>query len=301
MAEINKKEVSKYIPLDKSWIIRMGALDVLNGYDDIVRYVDSKSDLGGDLQALGRIARDWNKDGPLDVGESGTIYRFARYALWNQGSDREITTHGTLTERAANRMCNDSEIVNMEPEELLKLDNNTTQWATMAYLCGNREKVKDPKLLNSARLYKLRDTYEAVDHWSKKRASNNVWEERIDPTIENQAMAYLQMLNGEKPDWQDQQAEDFFFAAILGFKSPHELANDPSYASLGGHETNRLEEIGNILWELTYDKPLTTRDHRGMQAGVMWQVLNGKKVSVVDPRVVDKSWPSFWDFIDFSK
>ena len=52
-------DLKDYIPLDKSWIIRMGVLDIIQGYDDITSFLDSQDNLGGDLKALRRVVESW--------------------------------------------------------------------------------------------------------------------------------------------------------------------------------------------------------------------------------------------------
>ena len=135
----------EYIPLDKSWIIRMGILDLINSKKDISRFLDSEQNLGGDLKALKRVIDLWETDKPLEVGESGTIYRFARFYTWKNKIYREIKISDTLINRVKRgAICDSQEIVNWTPEELLKLDNQTSQWATMNYLLGDRRKVENP-------------------------------------------------------------------------------------------------------------------------------------------------------------
>ena len=86
MREINKEEIEQFIPLDKSWVIRMGILDLTINPEkyskDIKNFLDSQTDLGGDLKALKMVAEKWDTDEHLDVGESGTIYRFVKFYNW---------------------------------------------------------------------------------------------------------------------------------------------------------------------------------------------------------------------------
>ena len=49
------------IPLDKSWIIRMGVLDLVNGYKDIIYILDNQKYLGEDLLALKRAINSWDE------------------------------------------------------------------------------------------------------------------------------------------------------------------------------------------------------------------------------------------------
>ena len=44
------------IPLDKSWMMRMGALDMLGGYDDILQVLEREEIFSDDLAAREIIA-----------------------------------------------------------------------------------------------------------------------------------------------------------------------------------------------------------------------------------------------------
>ena len=204
---MNVKALEEYIPLDKSWIIRMGVLDIIRGYGDITSFLDSQDNLGGDLKALRRVVESFkDTTKPFDVGESGTIYRFVRFYTWKNGNNPEIKISDTLVERIARgAICNNPNILNWTPEELGRLDFGTTQWQTMSYLLGDRRKVTNPK-------YKLQVTYDAVDHWEKTRAEGNAWKPRKDPTLHNQALAVINYLKTGKMEFIPEQAEDYCFA-----------------------------------------------------------------------------------------
>ena len=60
----------KYIPLDKSWIIRMGILDLINSYPDTLNFLKKQEKLSDDLQALLQALIDWNSKKEINVGES---------------------------------------------------------------------------------------------------------------------------------------------------------------------------------------------------------------------------------------
>ncbi|HEY4477585.1 MAG TPA: hypothetical protein VJB56_03050 [Candidatus Paceibacterota bacterium] len=111
-----------YIPLDKSWIIRMGVLDMINGRHDIIDFLTSQKSLSGDLQALLCAARVWDTNEPIDVGESGTLYRFLRFASWARNLDKKFILRGTLKERA---ICDNPVVVHYSLKELLLLDHGT--------------------------------------------------------------------------------------------------------------------------------------------------------------------------------
>ena len=100
----------EYIPLDKSWIIRMSVLDLLNGYDDAVRFLEKQKSLSDDLKALHRALVAWKTDKSIDVGESGTLYRFLKFASWKLGLNNKFILHGTLKNR---KICDDKQIIKL--------------------------------------------------------------------------------------------------------------------------------------------------------------------------------------------
>ncbi len=285
-------EISGYIPLDKSWVIRMGVLDLINGYTDINSFLENQKDLGGDLRALGRVIETWNDESkPLDVGESGTIYRFVRFNTWKNNSPREIKTSDTLVKRIARgAMCSNPQIVDWSPEKLLELDSKTSQWATMAYLNGDRRQVENPP-------FKLQVTYDAVKHWEDARAAGKVWEARKDPTILNQAIAFVDYLKTGKINFEPEQAEDYCFARA--FDVLNEEQGRVLYPSLDGHETPRFEEMEKSISEAKIGK-VNSEDHRVVQALAMRYYLDGFKMdNFSKPDCVNKTWPGFWNFMNY--
>jgi D-serine dehydratase len=74
--ENEPSKLKNFIPLDKSWIIRMGVLDLINKYPDALDFLEGQKNLSDDLVVLKRICRDWADKENIDVGESGTLYRF---------------------------------------------------------------------------------------------------------------------------------------------------------------------------------------------------------------------------------
>jgi len=278
-----------YIPLDKSWIIRMGILDLINSKKDISIFLKKQESLGGDIKALKRVVDLWGTDKLLDVGESGTIYRFVRFYTWKNKINREIKISDTLIDRVTRgAICNNPEIVNCSPEELLKLDHQTSQWATMAYLLGDRRKVENPP-------FKLKVTYDAVEHWEQQRKQGESWAARVDPTILNQALAFVNYLRTGKVRFSPEQAEDYCFARtfnILTQKQGRKL-----YPSLEGHETPRFDEIEKSLIETESGK-VKSGDHRVVQAIAMKYFPDGfGRSNFANPDCVNKTWPRFWDFL----
>ena len=278
----------RYIPLDKSWIIRMGILDMVNGYEDINKFLSTQENLSDDLLALKRAVSVWKTNEAIDVGESGTLYRLLRFASWKLGLDKKVIAQGTLKKR---KVANDSEIINLSQTELLKLDNATSQWATGAVLLGDEERLSNPP-------FKLNLTYEAVDHWKKQRGKGLVWDIRYDETILRQAETYLELLKDKKPEFILTQAEDFCFASVFGYITAEE--GERRWPALREHESDRIVEIQEMLEVAKADKEITSRDHRVIQAIAMWGKVNKVAVKIKYPDAVNKSWPLFWDFINKS-
>ncbi len=141
MAKNSVDQLEQYIPLDKSWLMRLGFLDVLDGRHDIDEFLQALPDASADLRALARASQQWRDGGDIEVGESGTLYRFLQFAAWLRGEDRVFVKTGTLKDR---EMTDDSSIVNLPLAELLLLDGGTSQWASAAVLLGNNETPPDP-------------------------------------------------------------------------------------------------------------------------------------------------------------
>ncbi len=275
----------KYIPLDKSWVIRMGVLDMVNGQDDIVSFLKKQNDLGDDLVALKNAAAQWKRSKSIDVGESGTLYRFLQFASWKLGLDKKFIKHGTLQQRD---MVQDPRITGWSLEKLLKLDNGTSQWASASVLLGNKQKIKSLP-------YKLKVTQEALKHWHEMSKKKQSWLPRYDETIQKQAEAFLKMRAGQKPTFKPQQAEDFCFAYTFGYISREKAAK--KWPSLRGHESDRIVEMQEMLNKAKLRNMVDSKDHRVVQAIAMWAMFNHKTVRFKYPKSVNKSWPQFWKFL----
>ncbi|MDP7324470.1 MAG: hypothetical protein QF632_06935 [Candidatus Woesearchaeota archaeon] len=273
-----------YIPFDKSWTIRMGVLDLVNGYSDSIGFLKKHyEDLGDDLQALYRASVQWNSGEQIDVGESGTLYRFLKFASWKLGNDKEFVLQGTLKDRT---ICDNPEIIDWPLEQLLTLDNGTSQWASASVLMGNPERIENSP-------YKLQVTYGAVDHWKTEREKGDIWTPRHDDTILAQASAYLGWLKEGKMDFTPQQAEDYCFARAFDVMTAEE--GEELWPSLRGHESDRIAEMEQALGQ----EEVTSKDHRVIQAVVMSTM---RHIKINYPNSVNKSWPQFWRFLmDFSQ
>lgn len=281
----DRQEYENFIPLDKSWITRMGVLDIISGYNDTQEFLNEQIDLNGDLLALKNASEKWNSNVPINVGESATLYRLLQFASWKLDLNKTFIKEGTLKDR---QITNDSNIVNLQLEELLKLDNQTTQWATASVILGNKKRIPNPP-------NKLQQTYDAVDHWNKKRLAGLVWEPQYDETILRQVKTFLRLREGHSAIFTPQHSEDYCFARVFGYMTKDE--GERRWPSLKGHESDRIEEMEKVIAKGKEENFIDSKDHRVVQAMAMWGIINQKKFTFVYPEVVNKSWPKFWDFL----
>lgn len=283
-------QYKEFIPLDKSWIIRIGVLDMIYGYREINRFLDVQTDLADDLLALKRACVLWNTDASIDVGESATLLRYLRFASWKFGLNKGFIKKGTLKRR---RISNNPRLIHRSQRDLLKRIEDesapTTQWASAAVLLGDEDRLPNAP-------YKLQLTYEAVEHWRRQREQGKPWDAKYDETIKVQAETFLRMLRGERPPFLALQAEDYCFARIFGYMTREDGEQWPN---LIGHESNRLEEIEQVIARANAGEQIDSSDHRVIQAIVMWGIINGKAVKIRYPNAVRKSWSRFWDFIQW--
>jgi hypothetical protein len=251
--------------------------------ENTIKFLQSQTSLSTDLEALLRTSLQWKHNQPLDVGESGTLYRFLQFADWKQGGKRTFIRSGTLKQR---KITSDPSIISRSIAELLLLDNGTSQWASAAVLLGNDE----PK--PSDLPYKLALTYEALEHWQRARAGQESWRPRYDKTIERQAEAYVKWKQTGLMIFEPEQAEDYCFARAFELMTSAE--GEKRWPSLRQHESDRIVEMEQALNQ----KTVSSRDHRVVQALAM---RKGEDVQFAHPDVVAKSWPLFWDFYKASK
>lgn len=275
------------IPLDKSWVIRMCVQELLYG-DRLraLRQLDSQVDLADDLVALREILRQWHTAPLIDVGESGTLLRIFTFINWEQQLGKKITMHGTLPHRPIN---NDSSVVGWTQRQLLTLGNNTSQWATAAVLCGNKERLADPP-------FKLAVTYDAWQAW---HASPEPELLHYDETIRAQADAFRLLQRTGKLQFTPRQAEDFPFAYVFDVMSPEQ--GQDRWPSLVGHESNRIVEVVEMKRHAENGEPVSSRDHRIVQAIAMWAQLHSRDIAFTHPNAVAKTWPRFWDWLNSSQ
>jgi hypothetical protein len=275
-----------FIPLDKSWITRMGSLDIINGSISIESKLSSFKNVSDDLSALVSVSSNWRKGEILHVGESATLYRILQFASWKFNLNKQFTKEGSLLERV---VISDPHIINLSQEELLKLDNGTTQWATASVICGDVERLKNAPS-------KLTETYNAVEEWYRCKSSGTEWTVRYDKTILEQVECFLTMLKGDKANFTPLCSDDFCFARAFDFITSEKGLE--KWPSLVGHETNRINEMEKSLAQAFSGEIVDTLDHRVIQSVAMWGMINNKHPNFKHKNKVAKSWPDFFGFLN---
>lgn len=273
------------IPPDKSWLMRMGVLDILGQRERVIEVVDSIPQPSDDVAALRQSAISWPESDEIDVGESGTLFRFLQFASWKEDLDKTFKKHGTLVQR---KITSDPSIVDLPQEKLLELDEGTSQWASAAILSGDEQRLDNPSP-------KLALTYKAVKEWAD--APGGKWTPKVDRTILNQALAHIRLMRRKRHEFKPEHSEDFCYAYTVGFSIE---AAEEKFPSLKGHETNRLEEMPKSHEQLESGETITSRDHRVVQALAMLAARRNIEVNFEHPEAVNKSWPQFWNFLTFS-
>lgn len=276
-----------HISLDKSWMMRMGFMDLMQGSTrtvELLAPLAQKKLLGDDLMALYEASVCWLAGSPdIYVGESATLYRFLQFAAWKLEIEKNFILDGTLKDRP---MAKDKGIVHWSQEKLLEL--NTSQYASAAALMGDKKRIENPP-------FKLKVTYDAIGHYEERKTSETGWGIRYDETLLKQAVAFLKALKTGVMEFKIGQAEDYCFARAFGLITKEEGLL--LYKSLTGHETNRIEEMERALETASRIGVVDSLDHRVVQAVVMLYRFMGKPIEVVHPEAVNKSWPEFPRFI----
>jgi len=294
---IEEKLLEKgYIPLDKSWMNRMGVLDLLNGYDDAINFLKKQKVLGDDLKSLYQASLEWRAgEKKIHVGESGTLLRFLRTASWKLGLEKEFILEGTLKNR---KVCNDrSKVIGQPLEKVLELDGGTSQWVSaVGLLYDLRMETDEPK---------INLTYDGKDHWNKRRAEKRCWDPRYDDTLAKQAVSYLNILNGGEREFKPEHSEDYCFAVAFGFMLRYE--GEKRWPKLKNHESNRFESMQNALMVYYGQDPnymIDSNDHRVVQSMAMLIKSQNRRMNIKqirarfsNPNCVSKSWPQFWKFL----
>ena len=280
-----------YIPLDKSWTMRMGVLDLIKGRDTTVKFIEERLDaVNDDIRSLYTASVDWNCYNPVHVGESGTLYRFLKFTAWKTGQEKDFVMSGTLKSR---KLCDDPAIVNYPLHALGNVDGHyTTQWISAAIINGSAERLERPG-------YKIHLTYEAVDDHAYSLAKGKHWVPKYDETINRQAKSFIDGIRNGSVSFTPRHSEDYCFARAMDKVSKNE--GDFRWPNLKNHETNRLEEMEIMIEKSDQGMVVDSVDHRVVQAIAMRQMVRGQDVKVRDRTVVNKSWPEFWKFLDYAR
>jgi len=257
----------------------MALLDLFRLKKDSCQKFD-KIPISNDLISLKTSIKNWlSGDNLIFVGESGTLYRFFQFAIWKYNLNKHIGVSGTLITR---QITKDKNIINLSQEELLKLDNETSQWASAASLLGDNHRVVNPP-------NKLSLTYKVLDEWSDD------WIPIKDNTIHLQALYFYNLMCGIKNEFTPIQSEDFCFAYVFDKITRDEGLS--RWPTLQSHESNRTTEIVNNFELVKNHQRVYSKDHRIIQALSMWAKFNKIEVVFEYPQSVSKSWPLFWDFL----
>jgi len=276
------------IPLSKYWSARLGFLDIINNTKCFIPLIENRKDIGDDLKVMIKISKEWKNKNEHNVGEAGALFRLLQFASWKFKLNKKFIKEKTLISR---KICNNPDIVNWPIDKLLELDNNTPQWASASVLTGSKDKVPDNFFLNLSK--------EAINYYNQVRKNGGFCELRYDETLLLQAEAFLDLLTNGKTDFKPKQQDDYCFARA--FKLINKEEGEKRWTELRGHESDRLEEMELMIERLENGEDISSKDHRVVQAIAMLALLKNKKAKFSFTDCVSKSWPQFWEFLEYAK
>lgn len=299
---IEKLTAEGYIPRDKGWMIRMSFLDLTNGYgpNDTIDFLKTQDDLSEDEKAALAVATTWNAHGPIDVMESRTMYILVQFYLWKVEQYRKILTRGTLTKRI-NELEASCHIIRWPLQKLLTLEKGTTQWASAAILTGNKDVL--PELP-----FYIQKTYQALEHWNLRRKLNICWVPQTDPTITTQVNEYIcYVKTGNILTTPNHLGDCDLYCFLRAFGAITQNEGKRIWPQLQKHESNRIVVMEIALKEFYAGIPVSSNDHRIVQAIAMVAQSIKPKTSIEEikrkfknPNCVNKAWPQFWDFLEIA-
>jgi hypothetical protein len=274
----------EFLPLSKSWAIRMIFLDMLYGKKTghkVINYFrkQSKNDLSNDINAAMRCAENYlSGKNVYNVGNAGTVCRFIIYVMF--GKKRKLRMGEQLRERFKKR----KELENL-PKDLTGLPLTklmglrTSQYASAAILMGMQPILG---------LHPKCDlTIEARQAYF---ANDGKWIPRYDEVIIGQLRHFLY---GEKI--KDPIAEDY--CHLRAFNLMDHAEGKKRWPELAEHESNRLAVMEKICKKGFDGLVNTHNDHGVFMAVVLRQISLGLKVRVTHKRCVRKSYPVFLNWI----
>ena len=291
-----------YIPLDKSYIIRMVVLDMThNKAADSIAFIKKHGlDVcGEDIYSAYETACAWNTGGPIPVGKAGTLLRLSRFASWYHKTPKVFIMDPELENR---HPCNDPSIVDWPIERLKNVPGDPTgQWVSAALLIRGPEPVRNPDP-------KQRLTNESREHWYSRRVKGSkglMWEPRYDPTILRQAVAFLELLYTGQTEWTGTHSEDFgpakAFERISGKQYITVEQETVWKPKLEKQESDRPLVIRQVLDAVDSHQPIVSNDHRMVYSAIMYGMLNYpgitlEELQIANPRAMNKSWPESLKF-----
>jgi len=292
------RDLLYFTPPDKSKANRRLFLDAMNRKDDTIkvvgRMIAKREQLGKDIVAGYLSAGNWNSGEPMNVLESGSVYRYYRFAAWKLGQDRKFVKTGTLVDR---KICDDPNIVNYSLKELGKVDKRTSQWQSAAAMMGNIEYLENPP-------YKFQVTKQVIKDWTlhqnaqEKFGRKIRWDLEKDDTILELEKSFLNMIRTGNFVMEPRDSERFCYLNILGDMTPEE--GKKRWSSLEGHEENRIIESEKAKRQVIAGERPTSMDHRIQQACGLLQIYRGQKLDV-NMRVIDKTWELYDGYAKLAK
>lgn len=271
----------KYIPPDKSEAMRYGVLNLVNGYDHTLDYIESLERPSSDIKSLYNSSLDWMCWNPIRVGESGTLYRFLKFASWKLKEPREFILEGSLVDRD---ICDNPRIIYSSQKELLNLDNGTSQWASASALMRAEDRVPYPPL-------KLQLTYDCIKKWN----DNHKVQPQPDATIKRHAKFIAAYIKKPSIKFEVIHSEDLCLGLVTGGISYEEGIK--KYPQAKTQESNRFEETKRLMGLLENGEVLDLRDHRPSYAVLAYAKSRNIDVGIINEKSIDKSWPGFLEFL----
>lgn len=269
---------NKFLPLSKSWAIRMIFLDMLYGAKTGYQVLDffkkqKRSDLADDIGAALDCAIAYiSGKNIFRVGNSGTVCRFLIYMM--EGKRYKLEMGVQLRKRIKKIPAN---LRQLSVKELLKF--GTSQYASAALLMG-AEPVKNlhPKC--------------ALAMGARKEYFKNKgkWVPRYDEVIIGQLENFLHGTKIKNPI-----AEDYCYLRAFGLMTHGE--GKRRWPELAKHESNRLKVMERICKDFKRNIKAPD-DHRVVMAVALRQKSLGLPIRISNKKCVSKSWPQFWQWLE---
>lgn len=281
-------KLSNYIPLDASWTIRMGFRDAMVQQKSYcinkLEIHQAKQPLSDDLVSLKKVLYSLKTaylNDPVEV-DSAKLYRFLSWFLMVNNYQKDIVK----SENLINRKIVDPELKlnSYSYSSLLKFDGETGEYASVKGLFnGLSKKAKTYP-------YHLKMTVDANKHWE---ATNGKWMAKLDNTILNQVKHLL-----DNEEFEIDRPEYFAYAYLFDMLSLEDA--EKTWPQLNRSGFNAFKEIVEQKQLLLDGSTIDSLNHRTVEALVMYALKNDLdfKVSEQSKLVVNKNWPSFWNFVE---